>query len=305
MFVGCSFELFEGRPDAFAAVSSAGFDRHITIFSPEGRLYQVEYAFKAVKDSETAIAVRGSGACVVITQKKVEDKLIDASTISRLFRITKTIGCVIAGVLRETLTHTTQMHSTAFRDFFFFFFSFSLCLSRLTLTHSLTHSHSHLADARAHAQRLRYEAAQFRHKHGYDVPVSYLAHRLGDINQVYTQHAAMRVHATAVLIVAIDDEAGPELYKVDPAGSCLAWRGAAAGEKEAEAAAALEKRLKKKEPSDEKETIHFAIACLQNVLASDFKADEIEVGVVSKENTAFRQLTTAEIDVHLSSIAAE
>jgi 20S proteasome subunit alpha 1 len=161
------------------------------------------------------------------------------------------------------------------------------------------------ADARAQAQRLRYEAANFRHKYGYDVPVEYLAHRLGDINQVYTQHAAMRVHATTVLLVAIDEESGAELYKIDPAGSCLAWRGAAAGEKEAEAMATLEKRLKKKEPTDERETIQFAISCLQNVLSADFKADEIEVGVVSAANRAFRTLSVAEIDTHLSTIAQE
>jgi len=83
--------------------TSAGFDRNITIFSPEGRLYQVEYAFKAINQGGlTAIGVRGDTASAIVVQKKVPDKLIDSSTMSRIWNIGGTNGCVVCGLSADS-----------------------------------------------------------------------------------------------------------------------------------------------------------------------------------------------------------
>eukprot|EP01027_Heterolobosea_sp_BB2_P001387 GEZU01002114.1.p1 GENE.GEZU01002114.1~~GEZU01002114.1.p1 ORF type:complete len:248 (+),score=72.76 GEZU01002114.1:113-856(+) len=239
--------------------SSAGYDRYITIFSPEGRLYQVEYAFKAIKTPGiTSVGVRGQDTVCVVTQKKIPDKLLKAETVTHLFKITDNIGCVMTGII---------------------------------------------ADARSNVQRARQIAAEFEFKFGYEIPVSYLAKRMADAAQVYTQYAGMRPLGISMILIGIDEEDGPQLYKVDPAGYYVGYKATTSGQKETEAQNFLEKKLRNPTELSADATIQLAISTLQTVLSSDIKSSDIEVAIVQTNNRKFRVLSTEEIDRHLTAIA--
>jgi len=162
-----------------------------------------------------------------------------------------------------------------------------------------------IADARSQVDRARYEAAEFKYKYGYEIPVSYLANRMADLNQLYTQEAKMRPFGVTLMFIGMDDELGPQLYKCDPAGAFAGWKACCAGPKEQEATNFLEKKLARGETQalSTEDTVQMTVAALQSVLSADFKGTEIEVGVVSAANPKFRQLTPDEIEEILTNIA--
>jgi proteasome alpha subunit len=74
-----------------------GYDRSLTMFSPEGRLYQVEYALEAVKRGTLCIGLKSKAGAAIITRKKFS-ALMDPSTIQKIFKMDDHIGCAIAGL---------------------------------------------------------------------------------------------------------------------------------------------------------------------------------------------------------------
>lgn len=159
-----------------------------------------------------------------------------------------------------------------------------------------------VADARAQVVRARQEAAEFRYKYGYEITPDMLARRVANINQVYTQHAAMRPLGVTMMLIGIDDEKGPQLFKCDPAGYYVGYKASSAGAKQQEAMNHLEKKLKKDVGLSEQEAIELAITTLSTTLSIDFKPSEIEVGLVTVDQPKFRALSEAEIEAHLTRI---
>ena len=233
-------------------------DRFITIFSPEGRLWQVEYAYKAVKQAEvTAIGAKGKNALVVAVQKKVQDKLIDPSTVTLMFRITEHVGACLVGMFADVLYIV---------------------------------------------RRLRYEAAQFERKNGFEIPVSVLANRLSEIHQLESQYSGIRPTAVSALLFGFEpSEDDFALFRVEPSGVSVGYRAVACGVKEVEAMSALEKKIT--EMDGENQVGEFVVSTLQTVVGVDFEAKEVQVAVITRENTKFRLMDEGQVDEILKAVA--
>ncbi|HEV2449218.1 MAG TPA: archaeal proteasome endopeptidase complex subunit alpha [Thermoplasmata archaeon] len=79
------------------------YDRASTVFSPDGRLFQVEYALQAIQMGGTAVAVSYDGGIVFVAYRNLPvSSLAEAGSIEKSFAIDTGLGCVTAGLIADS-----------------------------------------------------------------------------------------------------------------------------------------------------------------------------------------------------------
>jgi proteasome alpha subunit len=93
------------------------YDRALTVFSPEGRLYQVEYALEAVRRGTLAVAIKSKEDVCIAAQIKIPSKLMDPDSIDKIFQIDEHIGVAISGLHADsrTLINYARVQAQSFR----------------------------------------------------------------------------------------------------------------------------------------------------------------------------------------------
>ncbi len=78
-----------------------GYDRAITMFSPDGRLLQVEYAKKTVRQGSTAIGITCSDGILLVADKRIVDSLIVPGSVEKIYQIDSHMGATASGILSD------------------------------------------------------------------------------------------------------------------------------------------------------------------------------------------------------------
>ncbi|KAH8198883.1 hypothetical protein TruAng_006936 [Truncatella angustata] len=164
-------------------------DRGINTFSPEGRLFQVEYSLEAIKLGSTAIGVATSEGVVLGVEKRVTSTLLETSSVEKIVEIDRHIGCAMSGLQAD---------------------------ARSMVEHARVESQSHTFNFN---EPLRVESCT--------QAICDLALRFGESAE--GEESIMSRPFGVALLIAGYDEDGPSLYHAEPSGTFYRYDAKAIG----------------------------------------------------------------------------
>jgi len=227
------------------------YDRAITVFSPDGRLFQVEYASETVKRGATVLGIACPDGVVLAAEERATSKLQDPTFMWKIFQIDEHVGAAVAGLSCD--------------------------------------AHILVDQARVYAQsnRLLYDEP---------IDVEILTRRIGEIKQLYTQHAGVRPFGISMLFGGLDRK-GSRLFWTDPSGAFLAYKAWAIGAGGDAANEILEADYKETMTLDD--ALLLALKCMSKVLEDKLDAQKIRIATVSAVTKKFSKLSQEDVDKYI------
>merc|ERR1712062_271167 len=94
------------------------YDSRTTIFSPEGRLYQVEYAMEAIGHAGVSLGILANDGILLAAERKSSNKLLDEVSYSeKIYRIYDDMACSVAGITADANVLTNELRLIAQRHY--------------------------------------------------------------------------------------------------------------------------------------------------------------------------------------------
>lgn len=102
------------------SATGAGYDLSAVTYSPDGRVFQVEYASKAVEKSGTVIGVRCVDGVVLAAEKLIVGRMLVRKTNKRLYTIDNHCGMALAGLVADArqIVNRARSEASDYRGFY-------------------------------------------------------------------------------------------------------------------------------------------------------------------------------------------
>jgi len=94
---------------------SRRYDTRTTIFSPEGRLFQVEYAMEAISHAGTCLGILANDGVLLAAERRNTNKLLDDVFSDKIYKLHEDTACSVAGITSDANVLTQQLRLTAQR----------------------------------------------------------------------------------------------------------------------------------------------------------------------------------------------